>query len=56
MDDLHAHVQMLGRRARSAGRQLANLDGRDKTDALRRIAAGLREGTSTLLAANAPRY
>ena len=53
MDDWKTYVEELGRRARRASRQLAELTGQTKIDALKRVATAIREGRGKLLEANA---
>lgn len=53
MTDPQSYVELLGRRARRAGRVLATLDGQTKVEILSRIATSLRENVQPLLAANA---
>jgi glutamate-5-semialdehyde dehydrogenase len=53
MEDIQSYVVRLGKAARKASAQLAGLRGETKIAALRKIAAGIREGREALLAANA---
>ncbi len=53
MDDWKAYVEPLGKSAREAAGQLATLSGAARSDALRRIASGIRAGSASLLSANA---
>jgi glutamate-5-semialdehyde dehydrogenase len=53
MEDFGEYVLNLGKAARKASAQLAALRGDVKTAALRRMAAAIRAGRETLLAANA---
>jgi len=51
--DLESYARSLGAAARKAGRTLALTSGQQRTEALRRMAAALRERTSELIAENA---
>jgi glutamate-5-semialdehyde dehydrogenase len=53
MEDFGEYVLNLGKAARKASAQLAGLRGEAKTAALRKMAAAIRAGRETLLAANA---
>jgi glutamate-5-semialdehyde dehydrogenase len=53
MEDFGEYVLNLGKAARKASAQLAGLRGEVKTAALRKMAAAIRAGRETLLAANA---
>ncbi len=53
MEDFGEYVLNLGKAARNASAQLAGLRGEIKTAALRKMAAAIRAGRETLLAANA---
>jgi len=53
MDDCKNHVENLGRAARAASRQLAQLTGSTKVIALKRMASAIRESREPLMAANA---
>src|SRR5258705_4384562 len=52
MEDVQSYVQTLGRSARAASRQLAELSGEKKTSALHRVASLIRENSSSLIEAN----
>jgi glutamate-5-semialdehyde dehydrogenase len=52
MEDVQSYVQTLGRSARAASRQLAELSGEKKTAALHRVASLIRENSSSLIEAN----
>ena len=52
MDDWKTYVETLGRDARRASRQLAQLDGATKSTALRSMAAALRQNSAALIEAN----
>ncbi len=53
MDDHLAYVERLGQSARTAARQLAELNGETKVAALRRVASAIRAGREQLIEANA---
>src|SRR5687767_6373793 len=52
MEDVQGYVQRLGKAARAASRQLAELSGEKKTAALGRVAAMIRESQPKLIEAN----
>ncbi len=52
MEDVQAYVQKLGKAARAASRQLAELSGEKKTAALGRVATMIRESQPKLIEAN----
>src|SRR4051812_44989167 len=52
MEDVQAYVENLGRSARAASRQLAELSGEKKTAALHRVAALIHENAQSLIGAN----
>ena len=52
MTDISA-IESAGRSARIAGRQVARTSGARRSDAIRRVAEGLRQNVPTILAANA---
>ena len=53
MEDIQSYVHSLGQGAQRAARKLATVAGSVKTDALIQLAAAIRNGKETLLAANA---